>query len=118
MTSPIQNTPSALASQPQDPTRTIQGLVSQTVPLLRQKLSEYLPDVRTRETLVGAVQEKVIDAYAEFEGRVRRGENRGVVAERVWGVETFAEWSVEAFGVQMLVESPRAASPESDAGSV
>ncbi|KAL9121774.1 MAG: hypothetical protein Q9187_001662 [Circinaria calcarea] len=78
------------------------------VPLLRRKLDEYLDDPRTKETLVGAVQDQVIQNYETFYERVsaakqpdgrtvsRKGKGR---EDEVWDVDTFAEWVSGVFEV-------------------
>ncbi|KAI9891608.1 MAG: Golgi transport complex subunit 3 [Vezdaea aestivalis] len=68
---------------------------------LRQKLNAYLDDIRTKETLMAAVQDQVIQNYELFydhyveisrlKGKMisRKGKNR---EEGVWDVDTFADW--------------------------
>ncbi|RAL15468.1 Golgi transport complex subunit COG3 [Aspergillus homomorphus CBS 101889] len=80
---------------------------------LRRVLGEYLDDLRMRETLVGAVQERVIQIYEEFWERfvaeerragsgVRgtKGKGKGKGREDdVWDVDTFVEWCEGVFRV-------------------
>ena len=75
------------------------------IPALRQRLATYLDDARTRETLVTAVQEVVIQNYEGFYetrsgGPGKKGKTKGKGREdELWDVETFAEWVSEAFRV-------------------
>ncbi|PGG99771.1 hypothetical protein GX51_06143 [Blastomyces parvus] len=90
--------------------------IEKEVPNLRQILNEYLDDTRTKETLVGAVQDSVIQAYEDFfdsytstlEGGKRGTHNTKLSAmeksrkaqeDGVWDVDTFAGWSEAIFGV-------------------
>ncbi|PYH40433.1 Golgi transport complex subunit COG3 [Aspergillus saccharolyticus JOP 1030-1] len=79
---------------------------------LRRVLGEYLDDLRMRETLVGAVQDRVIQIYEEFWERFVAEERRsGSIAgvrgkgkgkgreDDVWDVDTFAEWCEGVFRV-------------------
>ena len=78
------------------------------MPLLRRKLDEYLDDVRTKETLVGAVQDQVLQNYEAFYAAfVKSSRDRGKVISRkgkgredeVWDLDTFAEWTGGVFRV-------------------
>ena len=81
-------------------------------PLLRRKLSEYLDDVRTKETLLGAVQDQVIQRYEMFyEGYLegRKSNGKGVSSkngkgrdDEVWDADTFSEWMGGVFGVGLF----------------
>jgi hypothetical protein len=82
--------------------------IEKEVPLLRQALDDYLDDTRTKETLVAAVQDRVIQIYEEFFEKYTSAEkNKGKPVSRkgkgrqdaVWDVDTFAEWSEEVFRV-------------------
>jgi hypothetical protein len=82
--------------------------VEQSVPFLRQKLNEYLSDQRTRETLVGAVQDQVVQIYEDFfDVYTSKENNKGKTISKkgkgredaVWDVDTFAEWTEAIFGV-------------------
>ena len=82
--------------------------VDKEVPLLRQKLDEYLDDARTRETLVAAVQDSVIQMYEDFyEAYTSKANNAGKTVSKkgkgreddVWDVDTFAEWVENVFRV-------------------
>ncbi|OAT06707.1 golgi complex component Cog3 [Blastomyces gilchristii SLH14081] len=90
--------------------------IEKEVPNLRQILGEYLDDTRTKETLVGAVQDSVIQAYEDFfdgytltlEGGKQgvhhsklSSMEKGRMAQEdgVWDVDTFAGWSEAVFRV-------------------
>ncbi|OAX84250.1 hypothetical protein ACJ72_01390 [Emergomyces africanus] len=107
--------------------------IEKEVPNLRRILDEYLEDTRTKETLVGAVQDSVIQAYSDFfdgytstlEGG-KRGVNNNKLSpaemnrkareDGVWDVDTFAEWSEAVFrvGVAGLESSDGEAAKGSD----
>lgn len=86
----------------------IQEVSEKEVPLLRRKLDEYLDDIRTKETLVGAVQDQVIQNYETFhdlytaEKRAngkpisKKGKGRD---DEVWDPDTFNEWATGLFRV-------------------
>jgi hypothetical protein len=87
--------------------KSLQDAIENEVSLLRRKLDEYLTDVRTKETLVGAVQDLVTENYEEFyvkhmsgatkNGRVsRKGKDRD---DETWDVDAFAEWAMGVFRV-------------------
>ncbi|KLJ08996.1 hypothetical protein EMPG_15558 [Blastomyces silverae] len=90
--------------------------IEKEVPNLRRILSEYLDDTRTKETLVGAVQDSVIQAYEDFfdsytltlEGGGKgvhhnklsaMEKSRKAQEDGVWDVDTFAGWSETVFRV-------------------
>jgi hypothetical protein len=82
--------------------------IEKEVPLLRQVLDAYLDDTRTKETLVGAVQDRVLQIYEEFfDSYIASEKNKGKPISKkgkgrqdaVWDVDTFAEWSEEVFRV-------------------
>ncbi|EHA23018.1 hypothetical protein ASPNIDRAFT_173434 [Aspergillus niger ATCC 1015] len=84
------------------------GNVEREVGSLRKVLGEYLDDGRMRETLVGAVQDRVIQIYEEFwEMYVDAERRRGNIVSKkgkgredeVWDVDTFAEWCEGVFRV-------------------
>lgn len=89
----------------------VQQLAEKEVPLLRQKLDEYLDDVRTKETLVAAVQDQVIQNYESFydtytaerrlNGRAvsKKGKGRD---DEAWDPDTFSEWTTGLFNVGKL----------------
>lgn len=84
----------------------IQEISDNEVPLLRQKLDEYLHDIRTKETLVGAVQDQVIQNYETFydlytaekrsNGKVisKKGKGRD---DEVFDPDMFSEWATGVF---------------------
>ena len=86
----------------------MQELSEKEVPLLRRKLDEYLDDVRTKETLVAAVQDQVIQNYEMFydlytaekrsNGKVisKKGKGRD---DEVWDPDMFNEWATGLFRV-------------------
>ncbi|OKL60595.1 hypothetical protein UA08_04046 [Talaromyces atroroseus] len=83
--------------------------IEKEVPILRKALDDYLEDTRTKETLVGAVQDRVIQIYEEFyEGYASSlVKSKGIPVgakgkgrqHAVWDVDTFEEWSEEVFRV-------------------
>ncbi|OJJ76132.1 hypothetical protein ASPBRDRAFT_117224 [Aspergillus brasiliensis CBS 101740] len=87
------------------------GNVEREVGNLRKVLGEYLDDGRMRETLVGAVQDRVIQIYEEFwEMYVDSERRRGNIVSKkgkgredmVWDVDTFAEWCEGVFRVGFI----------------
>ena len=77
------------------------------VAVLRRKLDEYLDDARTKETLVGAVQDQVVQNYEAFYERYavdvaangkakKKGKGR---EDEVWDLDSFAEWAQAVFRV-------------------
>ena len=86
----------------------VQQLAEKEVPLLRRKLDEYLDDVRTKETLVAAVQDQVIQNYENFydlytadkrsNGKAisKKGKGRD---DEAWDPDMFSEWSTGLFNV-------------------
>ncbi|KAL8771704.1 MAG: hypothetical protein Q9209_002895 [Squamulea sp. 1 TL-2023] len=86
----------------------IKGIAEKEVPLLRKKLDEYIDDRRTKETLVSAVQDLVVQNYETFyekqmqqknmESGSRRGSKKGKGREdEVWDVDMFEEWAGGVF---------------------
>lgn len=90
--------------------------IEKEVPHLRRILDQYLDDVRTKETLVGAVQDSVIQAYEDFYNSyisTLEGGKDGVTSNKlstmeksrkaqedgVWDVDTFTGWSETVFHV-------------------
>lgn len=85
------------------------------VPVLRKFLVDYLDDTRMRETLVGAVQDRVIQIYEDFFDKyisaekskgnpvsTRKGKGR---EDAVWDVDTFSEWCEGIFRVGVVMAS-------------
>jgi hypothetical protein len=87
--------------------KALQGVLEKEVPLLRRKLDEYLTDARTKETLVGAVQDIVTENYEEFYVKHILGAAKNGKASRngkgrddeIWDVDAFAEWARGVFRV-------------------
>jgi hypothetical protein len=94
----------------------VRKAVERDVLFLRKKLDEYLDDSRTRETLVQAVQDQVVQSYEDFfekrvadaddgsvssRGRSGRSKGKGR-ADQVWDPDIFAEWVEGVFGVRRL----------------
>ena len=89
----------------------IQKVANHEVPLLREKLGEYLEDARTKDTLVGAVQDQVVQNYESFYEQVmseKRAKGKGISTngkgkeDDVWDVDTFSEWTGEVFRSRRL----------------
>lgn len=92
----------------------VKGVAEKEVSLLRRKLDEYIDDGRTRETLVGAVQDLVVQAYENFYekqvrekggdgGGGRRGSKKGKGRDdEVWDVDMFEEWVGDVFEVRRI----------------
>jgi conserved oligomeric Golgi complex subunit 3 len=87
--------------------------IEQSVPFLRRKLDEYISDHRTKETLVAAVQDQVVQVYEDFfDIYTSKENNKGKTISRkgkgredaVWDVDTFAEWTEGIFGVGIEVD--------------
>lgn len=79
---------------------------------LRMKLDEYLEDARTKETLVGAVQDQVVENYEDwYEGYMAQMRANGKVASKkgkgredeVWDPDAFAAWSEDVFKVGRML---------------
>lgn len=91
--------------------RMVQEAAGKEVPVLRRKLDQYLDDFRTKETLVKAVQDQVIQNYETFYDRYeaekrstgrlvsKKGKGR---EDEVWDLDTFAEWTDSIFAVSGL----------------
>ncbi|WEW55201.1 Golgi transport complex subunit 3 [Emydomyces testavorans] len=86
--------------------------IEKEVPELRKLLVSYIDDTRTRETLVAAVHDHVVQRYEDFFEaytavvaggdralRKRAGKER---ADEVWDVETFTDWSEGVFRVGIV----------------
>ncbi|KAF3926407.1 hypothetical protein AA313_de0204896 [Arthrobotrys entomopaga] len=95
----------------------LRKLAESEVPILRQKLNEYITDVRTRETLVGAIQEMVIQSYESF---YERADKHSPELEDLWDVDTFVVFTNKAFGTEDpdAIGSPRESNVSSRRGSV
>ena len=94
--------------------------VEKEIPILRAKLQQYLEDHRTRETLVAAVEDQVVQIYETFfdaytaggegaNGKKANGSaappqisRKGKGPENaVWDIDTFAEWAEDLFNVAL-----------------
>ena len=92
--------------------------VEKEIPILRAKLEQYLDDHRTRETLVAAVEDQVVqiyetffDAYAAKSAGKGNGKVNGSMTpisrkgkgpeNAVWDHDTFAEWAEGLFNVAL-----------------
>lgn len=87
----------------------IQKVAEKEVPMLRRKLDEYLGDVRTKETLVAAVQDQVLQNYemfydvytAEKRSKGNKISKKGKGREdEVWDPDMFTEWAGSVFRVR------------------
>jgi hypothetical protein len=90
------------AASATDPAKVVRIAIEREVVVLRRKLEEYLEDGRTRETLVAAVQEHVIQAYESYYEEIFLRDDS--VPPRspggtVWDVEVFVGWSNDIFAV-------------------
>jgi conserved oligomeric Golgi complex subunit 3 len=103
--------------------------IESEVPILRAKLEQYLTDPRTRETLVAAVEDQVVQTYENFFDAYAAGK-KGVNGagpgkeisrkgkspeEMVWDSDTFAEWCEGIFNVAL---PNRLDEDDDDGGSV
>lgn len=96
--------------EPSTAVRAVREATEQELPGLRKKLDEYLDDVRTKETLVAAVREYVLEGYEAFYERwTREQRSKGTAQistkgkgreDGVWDLETFGEWTAQVFGVR------------------
>lgn len=87
----------------------IHKVAEKEVPILRRKLDEYIDDVRTKETLVAAVQDQVIQNYETFydmytaekrsngKQMSKKGKGRD---DEAWDPDMFTEWAGSVFKVR------------------
>ncbi|EXJ63031.1 hypothetical protein A1O7_03475 [Cladophialophora yegresii CBS 114405] len=97
--------------------------IEKEIPILRAKLEQYLDDHRTRETLVAAVEDQVVQIYEAFfddyaahqsasSDKGGNGKVNGAAAtpisrkgkgpeDAVWDIDTFAEWAEGLFNVAL-----------------
>lgn len=95
-------------------TTEVRTITQKEVTLLRQKLDEYIQDVRTRETLVAAVRDQVILTYEEWMDKLSEGKGAAKIGkvskkgkgreDEVWSSEVFAEWCERVFGVGQVAD--------------
>lgn len=90
--------------------RVVREKIKKEVPILRAKLEQYLDDLRTRETLVAAVEDQVVQAYETFFDKYTGASQKGRVQSKisrkgkgpegdVWDADTFLEWAEGVFNV-------------------
>jgi hypothetical protein len=86
----------------------VRTAIEKEAPMLRRKLDEYLYDHRTKETLIGAIQDQVIQNYEDFyechsskaEVGRRHSRKKGKGREDdVWDPDAFADWTISIFKV-------------------
>ncbi|KAK2857294.1 hypothetical protein FQN49_004847 [Arthroderma sp. PD_2] len=113
MTSQLPSVPSktitpALSQQIQKGVVATRRSIEEELPNLRRLLDDYLEDKRTKETLVGAVQDSVIQLYEDFfeayaaaeAGKDKPGRKisgKSVAVGELWDVETFGDWTDTIF---------------------
>jgi conserved oligomeric Golgi complex subunit 3 len=92
-----------------DRARAVREAVEREVPLIRRKMDEYIHDVRTRDMLMRAVLEDVIQRYESWleerglespttPSTKHKGKGKGR-EDGVWESEVFADWALRAFGL-------------------
>lgn len=93
----------------------VKTIAEKEVSVLRKKLDEYLDDGRTRETLVSAVMDLVVQGYETFyeeqmrdlgpKGGGRRGKSKKGKGreDEVWDVDMFEEWAGGVFRVGKIL---------------
>jgi len=114
----------------EESTAAVREMMTREIPILRAKLEQYLDDLRTRETLVAAVEDQVVQAYEaffeEYAGQTAgNGKANGVpggkakisrkgkgAEDDVWDGETFAEWAEGMFNVVLPQQIDEDASPD------
>ena len=130
MTNPIAETATtARGFDAMQAVKKVQQLTEKEVPLLRRHLDQYLDDVRTKETLVAAVQDQVIQNYENFydvytadkrsNGKAisKKGKGRD---DEAWDPDMFSEWSAGLFNVSRFgaLDEDRSSRSISQNGSV
>lgn len=90
----------------------VKEIAHKEIPLLRRKLDEYLDDSRTKETLVAAVRDLVLQDYETFYDMQTESKDGGAKVskskkgkgrdDRIWDVDMFGEWAGGVFGVKGL----------------
>ncbi|MCJ1311020.1 Golgi transport complex subunit 3 [Agyrium rufum] len=112
-----------------DLVKQLQFRIETGLPKVRTKMSEWIEDDRTRETLIQAIQEQVVQAYEGFvetwqqgpgsnngqgfRGRLKVTPNGKGREDEVWDSDTFADWCANAFRVGRSVNA--AARPDWEA---
>ncbi|KAL9595670.1 MAG: hypothetical protein Q9219_006303 [cf. Caloplaca sp. 3 TL-2023] len=97
----------------------VKSVAEREVPVLRRKVEEYLDDGRTRETLVSAVMDLVVQGYEAFyeeqmkegagkDGGGRRGKSKKGKGreDEVWDVDMLEEWAAGVFRVGKILGRP------------
>lgn len=94
----------------------IQSAANKEIPLLRQKLEEYLDDSRTRETLLAAIQDQIVLTYENWTESLDDNKGRGRHTSRnkgkgheddVWDVGTFTDWALDTLRVGRGFTAPQ-----------
>lgn len=96
----------------------VRQAIERETPFLRSKLEEYIEDTRTREMLVAAVMESVMQSYEDWfdttytpslhtngtsTGNRKGGSGKGKGKEDdVWDPDVFSDWCASVFKVGML----------------
>lgn len=106
-------------------TAKVRQIVERETPFLRSKLEEYVEDTRTREMLVAAVMESVMQAYEDWfdstytpslqtngAGKSRFGGKGKGREDDVWDPDMFNEWCAGVFKVGTLGLGIMAEEPE------
>ena len=100
-------------AEAQKATAEVRSTVQKDILFLRKKLDEYVQDPRTRETLVAAVMDKVVEGYEDWYEEWRKGAAAIAAAgkggrkgkgreDEVWGPGAFGEWAGGVFEVGRL----------------
>ncbi|KAF2084506.1 Sec34-domain-containing protein [Saccharata proteae CBS 121410] len=128
MTASITRYDKAAANKKDDPVKVLKEVksgVKREVPFIREKLDQYIEDVRTREMLVAACMEQVMGLYDGFyEKQVQNGgAGNGAAAikgksreDQLWEPGIFAEWCAKVFGVGRVGLGLQGAGGEDDDG--
>jgi hypothetical protein len=105
MTKPLQTT----VKDAQSATSQVRQTIEKDVPFLRKKLEEYIADPRTKETLVAAVMDKVVEHYEDWYEEYNNGAKTGSGGRKgkgredeVWGPGAFVEWAGGVFDIGRL----------------
>jgi hypothetical protein len=95
-----------------DRTRAMRETIDREVPLIRRKMDEYIHDSRTRDMLLRAVLEDVLQRYESWldtkglsspTSMAARHKGKGKGREDgIWEQEVFGEWAIKAFGLDGL----------------
>lgn len=106
---PLSATGKNEGADPSQATAEVRTNTQKEVVSLRQKLDEYIQDIRTRETLVAAIRDQVILAYEDWMVRLSAEKGAAKVGkvskkgkgreDEVWSSEVFGEWCERVFGV-------------------